>query len=220
MKIEWSKLTPKEFEELCYVVLEASGFTDIQWYGKSGGDKGRDLTARKEESLFPSIKTNAKWVVQCKRYVAKPPSKRDIELFLTDAREHRPDTVLLMITNTLSADARDWLDKVRQDYTFRILLMEEIALKQEVSNYRAQVLEHLPTILGQADPITVEEVIKKKQYTFSCRGVDQIEIVAYDKTSLKTAREDVIEFFNFVKENDVDFGWLESKKGRRQKKRH
>jgi Restriction endonuclease len=77
MKMTWSQLTPTEFEELCYLILEANEFTDIKWYGKSGGDRGRDLTAKKEESLLPSIKTIAKWVVQCKRYVTKPPTKGD-----------------------------------------------------------------------------------------------------------------------------------------------
>jgi hypothetical protein len=45
MKITWSQLTPTEFEKLCSLILEANDFTDIKWYGKSGGDKGRDLTA-------------------------------------------------------------------------------------------------------------------------------------------------------------------------------
>src|SRR6266567_2477815 len=88
MKITWSQLTPTEFEELCYLILEANEFTDIEWYGKSGNDKGRDLTAKKEESLLVSSKTIAKWIVQCKRYVTKAPTKRDIESFLTAAREH------------------------------------------------------------------------------------------------------------------------------------
>jgi hypothetical protein len=33
MNISWSQLTPNEFEELCYLILEAMEFIDIQWYG-------------------------------------------------------------------------------------------------------------------------------------------------------------------------------------------
>ena len=211
MKITWSQLTPTQFEELCYLILEANGFTDIQWYGKSGGDKERDLTANKEESLLPSIKTIGKWVVQCKRYVSRPPSKDDIASFLTSAREHRPDNVLIMITNTLSPDTREWLNSVRQDYNFRILLIEELALEQEVTNYRSQIWEHLPGILSQGEPVTIEEVIKKQQYIFSCREVDQIEIVALDKPNLETARKDVIEFIEFLRANNVKFEWQQKK---------
>src|ERR1051326_2280959 len=109
MKVTWSQLTPREFEELCYLILEANEFTDIEWYGKSGGDKARDLTAKKQESLLPSSKTIAKWVVQCKRYVTKPPTKTDIRSFLEDAEEHSPDNVLIMITNPLTPDTKDWI---------------------------------------------------------------------------------------------------------------
>src|SRR5438067_23744 len=130
MTITWSQITPTEFEKLCYLILEANEFTDIQWYGKSGGDKGRDLTAKKEESPLLSTKRTAKWVVQCKRYVTKPPTKRDIDSFLTDAREHKPDNALIIITNTITPNTREWLNSVRQDYKFRILLMEEVALEK------------------------------------------------------------------------------------------
>jgi predicted helicase len=218
MKKSWSQITPKQFEKLCYLILKADKFTDIQWYGKSGGDKGRDLTAKKEESHFSTSKRIAKWVIQCKRYVTKPPTKRDIESFLTDAREHRPDSVLIMLTNTLTPDTREWLDSVRQNYNFRIELVEEIDLEEAVDLYKSQISERLPKVLSQTEPVIAEEVIKKKQYVFSIRGVDQIEVVAFDKPSLKKAREDVIEFINFLKENEIDYGWQQEKKRRPRKR--
>src|SRR5205085_6420975 len=61
MKVTWSQLTPSLFEKLCSLILEQLEFTDIEWYGKSGGDKGRDLTAKKEESPLPSSKRMTKW---------------------------------------------------------------------------------------------------------------------------------------------------------------
>src|SRR5437588_8929282 len=141
MKKTWSQITPTEFEKLCYLILKANKFTDIQWHGKSGGDKGQDLTAKKEESLLSSSKRITKWVIQCKRYVTKPPTKRDIESFLTDAREHKPDKVLIIITNTITSNTRDWLDSVRQNYNFEIVLMEELALGEEVTVNRSQIPE-------------------------------------------------------------------------------
>lgn len=220
MKITWSQITPTQFEELCSVILEAVGFTDIKWYGKSGGDKGRDLTAKKEESPLPSTKRMAKWVVQCKRYVTKPPTKRDVQSFLDDAEEHSPDNVLLIVTHTLSANTKDWIETVKRNrkYRFDIEYWEELDLERETTNYRSQISERLPGVLSQAAPLNVEEVIKKKQYVFSCREVDQIEIVALDKPSLKKAREDVIEFINFLRDNNVDFDWQQKKKHRSRKR--
>jgi Restriction endonuclease len=220
MKITWSQITPTHFEELCSVILEAVGFTDIKWYGKSGGDKGRDLTAKKEESPLPSTKRMAKWVVQCKRYVTKPPTKRDVQSFLDDAEEHSPDNVLLIVTHTLSANTKDWIETVKRNrrYRFDIEYWEELDLERESTYYRSQISERLPGVLSQAAPLNVEEVIKKKQYVFSCREVDQIEIVALDKPSLKKAREDVIEFINFLRDNNVDFDWQQKKKRRSRKR--
>src|SRR2546423_10571216 len=51
MDISWSQLKPKQFEQLCCLILEANDFTDIQWFGESGNDKGRDILAKKIE--FP-----------------------------------------------------------------------------------------------------------------------------------------------------------------------
>lgn len=219
MKLTWEKLTSTDFEELCYHILKANKYTDIQWYGKSGGDRGRDLTAKKEESPLSSIKVIAKCVIQCKRYVKKPPTKRDIESFLTDAREHKPDKVLIMITNNLTSDTRDWLNSVRQNYNFEIVLMEELALEDEVILNRSQIPEHLLRALSQAAPVTVEQVLKKK-FIFSCSDwLDRIEIVALDKPSLEKAREEVIEFINYLRDNNVDYDWQQKKTPRPRKRK-
>src|SRR5215475_8838548 len=106
MNFSWSTLTPKEFEQLCCLILEENDFTEIQWFGESGGDKGRDIVAKKSENPLPNIQRSQKWIIQCKRYISKPPTKDDIASFLTSAREHKPDCVFLLITNTLSSNTK------------------------------------------------------------------------------------------------------------------
>ncbi len=125
MDIAWPQLKPKEFEQLCCLILEANEFTDIQWFGESGNDKGRDILAKKLESPLPSVRINSNWVIQCKRYISKPPKKDDIASFLNSAREHKPDNVLIAVTNTLSSNTKDWLESIRTDYSFQIYLWEE-----------------------------------------------------------------------------------------------
>lgn len=215
MKITWPQLTPKDFEQLCYLILEANEFTDIHWLGKSGGDKGRDIIAKKIEAPLLSNKRYAKWVVQCKRYVSKPPRKEDINSFLISAREHRPDNVLIMITNTLTSDTKDWLESVRQDYPFQIWYWEELELEREITNHRPLISERLPKIYSRPDPVTFQEVIKKDEYVFNCWEFGEINLVVIDKLNVEEAREEVIEFIKFLKENDVDFTWLQKKKRRR-----
>jgi predicted helicase len=215
MKISWSQITPKEFEQLCYLILEANEFTDIQWYGESGGDKGRDIVAKETEAPLLSNKRDAKWVVQCKRYVSKPPKKEDINSFLISAREHRPNYVLIMITNTLSSNTKDWLESVRQDYSFEIFYWEEQALEREIANHIRLILERFPKIskIYKSDPVDFQEIITKREYVFNCWQFEEIKLVVINKSRTQ-AREEVIEFIKFLKQNRIDFTWQQKKKRR------
>ena len=47
--MDWKSIDPHQFEHLCYLVLEANGFTQIEWFGKGGCDKGRDLVDRLDD---------------------------------------------------------------------------------------------------------------------------------------------------------------------------
>lgn len=209
MKVVWSQLTPSDFEKLCALLLEKAGFTDIQWYGKSGGDKARDFTARKEDSPLPSSVRITKWVVQCKRYITRPPTKREIQSFLDDALEHKPDSVLLIVTNTLAANTKDWIDAVKgtRQYPFDIHVWEELYLEGEISHYKSEISERLPRVLSQPNPVVVEEVDQKPRYVFVSPKFQGIEIVATNKSSKEKAQKDVSEFIRSLKENDITFGW-------------
>jgi hypothetical protein len=211
MDITWSQLSPKEFEQLCCLILEANDFTDIQWFGESGNDKGRDILAKKVESPLPSFSKNAKWIIQCKRYVSKPPKKDDIASFLTSAREHKPDNVLIAITNTLSSNTKDWIESIRQEYPFQIYLWEERDLLREIHKHKRPIAERLPQIYSKSDPIFFYRMIGN-EVTFACNEFEEVLIVVMNHNEtregdIEKAREHVAEFMQFLKQNDVEFDW-------------
>lgn len=211
MDISWSQLKPKEFEQLCGLILEVNNFTDIQWFGESGNDKGRDILAKKIESPLSSIQRSAKWIVQCKRYVSKPPTKDDISSFLTSAREHRPDNVLIAITNTLSSNTKDWLEAIRREYAFQIYLWEERDLLREVYKHKRHISERLPQIYNRSDPAFFYH-LKGNEVHFACNEFEEISIVVMNhsetsKGDIDRAREHVAEFIEFLKQNEVEFDW-------------
>jgi hypothetical protein len=45
--INWTRINPEEFEKFCAELLELNGFENLQWYGKGGADKSRDIVATK-----------------------------------------------------------------------------------------------------------------------------------------------------------------------------
>lgn len=207
MEIAWSQITPKKFELLCCIILEANDFTDIQWLGESGNDKGRDILAWKIESPLSSVKRNTKWVIQCKRFTSKPPTKNDITTFLNSAREHKPDNVLFAVTNTLSSNTKDWFNTIREEYSFQIYLWEERDLIREISKHKRQISERLPEIYNKSEPTLLYEM-SPEDYRFSCDEFEEIEFLVFNKLNIEDAREKFIEFIHFIKQNDVDFDWL------------
>jgi hypothetical protein len=217
MDISWSQIDPKEFEQLCYLILEANNFSDIQWFGEAGSDKGRDIIAKKVESPLLSVHRTTKWVVQCKRYISKPPKKEDLASFLVAAREHKPDNVLIMVTNTLSPNTKDWLDSVRGDYQFQIYLWEELDLRREIHTHKRHISERFPRIYGKSDPIFVYH-LQGNEIHFVCNEFEEILIVVINKNAanrneVSEARKDVAEFIQFLKQNEIDFDWPTKPKG-------
>ena len=135
MNIQWSDISPEQYELLCYRLLEINKFTDLAWHGGSG-DRGRDLVAFKIEEPLPGITRRSKWVVQCKRYTSRPPDKRVLRESLAAAREHDPDNVLLIISHVLSSAVKDWLASVANEYQFPIYTWERPTLEGLISRHR------------------------------------------------------------------------------------
>jgi len=132
--IDWNKITDKEFEKLCYDILARSGFVNIQWLGRTGKDRGRDLIAQKVQTDLGQTWMET-WLIQCKRYVSRPPSPSDLNDTLAWADAHKPDVLLIMVTNTLTADTHDWLEKMK-DKKYRIQVCDAKLLETMLTDFK------------------------------------------------------------------------------------
>jgi hypothetical protein len=198
------RILAEEFERLCCLILEANDFTQIQWYGKSGGDKERDIVARKTEKPLDSIQLETKWVIHCKRYVSKPPSKNELASFLTACREHRPDNALFVVTHTLSADTKDWVDAVRHDYPFRIHIWEERDLHRQVLRHRDKIAESFPQIYRTGEPVLFYQT-SALAYWISCNEAEEVYLVSINCNSYEDAKKKVKELIDIVRQNEIVF---------------
>lgn len=202
--IDWAQISPRDFETLCGELLEANGLANIVWYGSAGSDKGRDLTATKVEEPLPGIRRERQWVVQCKRYVRHRPTKDDIEGALVAAKEHSPDTVLLIIANTLSSHVRDWLNAVSKDYSFEVLLWEARDLEREVAKHRHRLSQKPPIVPQAAEPIYF--YVRDSGYrSYYC---NELEDVGFEVMNAMGPEEDIPrirEFIEFIRHNEVVF---------------
>jgi hypothetical protein len=128
MMLDWSALADQEFEELCYDIMENSGFVNLSWIGRKGKDRGRDILAEKQLTELGKMHVE-KWLVQCKKYLTRSPSPSDLENDLAWADFHSPDVFLIMLTNTLSADTLDWLDRVADKRNYGVEVIDEKQLR-------------------------------------------------------------------------------------------
>lgn len=114
------KLSPQDFELLIINLLKTENFYNIEWHGRGGSDRGRDIVAYKVIDLIYGKKQVSKWVIQCKRYTNKI-SKRELLEDLAAAEEHNPTYWLLCITIPLSSNMLDWLNSQKAAHRFEII---------------------------------------------------------------------------------------------------
>lgn len=204
MEIRWDEFTPEDFERLCYHILEVNGFTNLKWYGKSGNDKGRDILGIKVDNPLPSINKQSSWVIQCKRYISKPPNKGEIASFLNSAREFKPDNVLLMISNTLTSNMKDWLEFVKGEFNFNIYLWEEQDLIIQIIRHKDELSDFFP----KNKALTKQVVFFKRstgQIALGCNEFNDADILCYNCSNYEEAKKTAIEFINFIKDHDINF---------------
>jgi len=132
MTIDWNKLSPDRFEQLCSEIIESEGFYNIRRMGGSG-DRGRDIIAQRESQLLYGAKEIQNWIIQCKRYINTNLTIDDISSELNKVRMHNPDYYLIMLSNTLKPNVYDWLEGVKPQYPFKILVFDVDWLEKQLN---------------------------------------------------------------------------------------
>lgn len=137
---DWNKISPDRFEQLCTEIIQGEGFYNIRRLGKTG-DRGRDILAQKQTQLLYGSKETQNWVIQCKRYVSSNLNSSEIGKELNKVRMHSPDYYVIILTNTLNPNVHDWLEGVKNQYPFKILVFDidwlEKQLKRQPSLYQS-----------------------------------------------------------------------------------
>ncbi|MBG6078324.1 restriction endonuclease [Rubrivivax gelatinosus] len=201
MRVNWSNFTPSNFENFCAAILEESGFKNIVWHGAGGGDRGRDLTASKQVAHLSSLIENARWIVQCRRYLAKPPTKSEIHDWLVACNEHKPDYCLLIVTNTLTSDTKDWLSQEQAQFKFKIFVWEERDILRELARHRRALAPRFAEVYWAGSPVEFYQV-KQGEYSFFCNEFEEVGFVTFNCYSEAEAREKIGDFIDFLRAND------------------
>ena len=200
--INWKNITSIEFEELCYQLMEVNKFTNIQWYGKGGGDKGRDILCDSITNPLKNITIVDKWLVQCKRYTEKKITKSNLSDAFNSAREHNIDCFLLIITDTLSSGIKDWIKSIQSDFKFKIMLWEELDLRREVNKNTILISSLFPHLLKKNNTIEFYEM-QEPIKTYYCNEFEEVGFQIMNTSDEERNIKLINEFIKFIKVNDI-----------------
>lgn len=116
MAIDFSKITPEDFEVLVEDLLRRRGFV-IESRPSRGPDQGKDLLATRVVSDDMAITDRERWVVECKHLFVsgKSVTERDIGNFENKMRHHGANRFLLVTTTTVSESVKNQLLDVSND---------------------------------------------------------------------------------------------------------
>lgn len=137
--ISLNELNSTQFEELCYDLLLKLGFKNINWRkgtGKSSSpsDGGRDIEASLIVTDIDNKEYEEKWYIECKHYEkGVPPDK--ISGAITWASAEKVDKLLIIASNFLSNPCKQYIEKTRNQVSFKIKIWENKDLEIMLNNH-------------------------------------------------------------------------------------
>ncbi len=137
-------LSPQQYEEICWELIKALGFVNLNWAGLGGSDKGRDIVAEKIETKVGVTTITEKWFFQCKRY-GSGISPEAISPAIDWAKAEKPDYFVIMSNSHLTQGCRDYIDKVQQQVQFKIIPWTD-------KNFQNTILFRFPNIVQSFFP--------------------------------------------------------------------
>ncbi len=116
---------------------------------------------------------------------------------LNSAREHQIDYFLLAITVTLTADMKDWVKSVKSDYSFKIVVWEEIDLRREVRKHLKMISERFPHLVKQSEVMQFYEE-KNSGKIYFCDEIDEVGFYILNDYGYEENIKWIQEFISFI----------------------
>lgn len=138
----FSNLTPCQFEEFCYHLLQSHMLRNINWRKGANGDaspadSGRDIEC--EYHRYDNILNRIiieKWFIECK-HCKQSVSPNQIDSALSWANAERPDRLIIMSSGFLSNRCKDHLKTAinNNKYSYKIEIWEQNEIERMARKY-------------------------------------------------------------------------------------
>lgn len=132
--VNWKEVHYTNFEKFIYYALSKAGFRNRKWFGRGGGDKGRDVVAYTYEEKPFNLGYERKWIFQAKKW-SKFPSNTIISNEIQTAKQHYPDFWVLAIPLELTAGQIEYLEFMDKNNSFKIMVLPLAAIEEIIHEY-------------------------------------------------------------------------------------
>ncbi len=118
IKLQFEKLSPTEFEQFSYDLLDALDFVNLDWrkganLSASPADQGRDMVGQLIKTDIDSSKSFETWFIDCKHFSkAVPPTQ--LQNLLSWAEAENPHTALFIVSGFISNPAKGYLEAYKK----------------------------------------------------------------------------------------------------------
>lgn len=185
IRLPWENLGSDEFEELCYHLLIALEFTDVEWF-RGPGDRGRDLLATGTGTGLTSFGSSQKCVIECKRFArGHTVSMEDLTRTWQwmEAREQY-QRLIIITTSQLRTDTRDWIDCLnhRRGAHYKITYIESHELFQHLIRHQEVRCKFFPNS-------EMAKMIQNKAYERFITALHRIWTEASHSRAIRLSRD-------------------------------
>ncbi|MFX3622608.1 MAG: restriction endonuclease [Ectobacillus sp.] len=127
--MNWSSVNPRHFEKFIFHAIAYKGFRNREWYGRGGGDRGRDIVAKYYIELPFNLGYEQNWVFQCKRE-KRMPQQAEVYNEIVKAKQHHPDVWVLVTPHNPTANFYDFLRNIELNIGFKLVVFSLAELEE------------------------------------------------------------------------------------------
>jgi len=225
--ISFKNLSPTEFEEFCFDLIQKLGFFNVDWRKGTGlktspADRGRDIVFQREYPDVDGTKYFETWFAECKQYTkGLPPT--ELQNLLSWANAERPEGIIFIVSNFLSNSAKDYLENYQKNNkpAYKIKYWERPVLEKLVKNKISLLrkydlikgpIRNVENILAAEEELTDKIWYDRNQLLINSGHLkDKPQYIIKGAVSAMKTAEKKYGKKNLGPYNDIDWGMINGK---------
>lgn len=129
--IDFSCLSPSEFEELCFDLILNFQYEDVLWR-EGSTDDGRDIEATQRLVNPLTYNYSEKWFFECKRH-ATGVSVEDLNTKILWADAMKPDHLVFITSSHFTTQCLRWIESITPNKMYRLHTINGAYLKRLIA---------------------------------------------------------------------------------------